>query len=110
MANWTSKGTVRTTKHGDIRWTTFSVFHGEERWRSEGIQIGGINSGRGILGEFYYVDCGAMIDRFQGTGSIRILTLMDRLDRLPFGRLVTSLLRLWEIDQQLSIDVLKILD
>lgn len=52
MANWNVKGTVRTTRHGDIRWTTFSVFHGEERWRSEGVQVGGINSGRGVLGKF----------------------------------------------------------
>ena len=41
-------GTVRTTPSGDIRWTTFSIFHGDERWRSEGVQIGGIRSARGM--------------------------------------------------------------
>ena len=28
------------TKPPTIRWTTFSIFHGEERWRSEGVQLG----------------------------------------------------------------------
>ena len=39
-----------------IRWTTFSVFHGEERWRSEGVQIGGMKSARGILGNWFDKD------------------------------------------------------
>ena len=38
---------MRKTPHGAIHWTTFSIFHGEERWRSEGVQIGGIKSARG---------------------------------------------------------------
>ena len=42
-------GTVRMTPHGAIHWTTFSIFHGDERWRSEGVQIGGIRSARGTL-------------------------------------------------------------
>jgi hypothetical protein len=46
-------GTVRQTPEGEIRWTTFSIFHGEERWRSEGIQIGGLKSARGILGSWF---------------------------------------------------------
>ena len=46
-------GTVRQTPEGEIRWTTFSIFHGEERWRSEGIQVGGIKSARGILGSWF---------------------------------------------------------
>ena len=49
-ADWESTGTVRTAKSGVIRWTTFSVYHGEERWRSEGVQIGGIRSARGVMG------------------------------------------------------------
>ena len=49
-------GSVHTTPHGDIRWTTFSIFHGQERWRSEGVQIGGINSARGILGNWFDKD------------------------------------------------------
>ena len=46
-ADTSCTGTVRMTPHGAIHWTTFSIFHGEERWRSEGIQIGGIRSARG---------------------------------------------------------------
>lgn len=39
-----------------IRWTTFSIFHGEPRWRSEGVQIGGLKSARGILGNWFDKD------------------------------------------------------
>ena len=49
-------GTARTTPDGAIRWTTFSIFHGEPRWRSEGIQVGGIRSARGILGNWFDKD------------------------------------------------------
>ena len=44
------KGSVYMTKEGEVRWTTFSVYHGEERWRSEGIQLGGVKSARGVVG------------------------------------------------------------
>ena len=47
------RGTVRQTPEGQIRWTTFSIFHGEERWRSEGIQVGGLRSARGVLGNWF---------------------------------------------------------
>ncbi|KJR83446.1 f-box domain protein, cyclin-like protein [Sporothrix schenckii 1099-18] len=46
-------GTVRTTKEGHVRWTTFSTFDGHPRWRSEGIQVGGRRSGRGVLGNWF---------------------------------------------------------
>lgn len=49
-------GTVRQTPEGEIRWTTFSIFHGEERWRSEGIQVGGLRSARGVLGNWFDKD------------------------------------------------------
>lgn len=52
-ANSRIRGTVRQTPEGAIRWTTFSIFHGEERWRSEGIQVGGLKSGRGVLGNWF---------------------------------------------------------
>ncbi|KAK0259756.1 hypothetical protein LTS09_005598 [Friedmanniomyces endolithicus] len=55
-ANSKIRGTVRQTPEGEIRWTTFSIFHGEERWRSEGIQVGGIRSGRGVLGNWFDKD------------------------------------------------------
>jgi hypothetical protein len=49
----TEQGTVRQTPEGQIRWTTFSIFHGEERWRSEGVQVGGLRSARGVLGNWF---------------------------------------------------------
>jgi hypothetical protein len=52
-ANVLCAGTVRQTPEGEIRWTTFSIFHGEERWRSEGIQVGGLRSARGVLGSWF---------------------------------------------------------
>ncbi|TKA65617.1 hypothetical protein B0A55_07288 [Friedmanniomyces simplex] len=55
-ANSKIRGTVRQTPEGEIRWTTFSIFHGEERWRSEGIQVGGLRSGRGVLGNWFDKD------------------------------------------------------
>ncbi|RMZ78416.1 hypothetical protein DV738_g3933, partial [Chaetothyriales sp. CBS 135597] len=53
---WPDDSTVRTTRTGAIRWTTISVFQGEERWRSEAIQIGGIRSGRGAIGSWFDKD------------------------------------------------------
>jgi len=47
------KGTVRMTKEGEVRWTSYSVYFGEERWKSESIQIGGIGSARGTLGHWF---------------------------------------------------------
>jgi len=52
-ANSKIRGCVRQTPEGEIRWTTWSIFHGEERWRSEGVQVGGIGSKRGILGNWF---------------------------------------------------------
>ncbi|KIW88194.1 uncharacterized protein Z519_11305 [Cladophialophora bantiana CBS 173.52] len=50
------RGSVRQTPTKAIRWTSFSIFHGEERWRSEGVQIGGLRSARGILGNWFDKD------------------------------------------------------
>ncbi|TIC99359.1 hypothetical protein CH35J_005550 [Colletotrichum higginsianum] len=52
-SNLQVKGTVRLTKEGEVRWTTFSVFNGHVRWRSEGIQIGGVGSARGVMGHWF---------------------------------------------------------
>ncbi|KAF5000965.1 hypothetical protein FGRMN_1335 [Fusarium graminum] len=52
-ANSDIRGTARLTKEGEVRWTTFSIFHGIERWRSEGIQIGGVRSARGVVGNWF---------------------------------------------------------
>ncbi|KAH8597805.1 hypothetical protein B0O99DRAFT_616829 [Bisporella sp. PMI_857] len=48
-----TRGCVRMTEEGELRWTTFSVYWGEERWKSEGIQVGGVNSGRGVFGSWF---------------------------------------------------------
>ncbi|KAL8676030.1 MAG: hypothetical protein Q9186_007407 [Xanthomendoza sp. 1 TL-2023] len=55
-ANSKIRGTVRLTPEGEVRWTTFSVFHGEERWRSEGIQLGGVQAARGVMGYWFDKD------------------------------------------------------
>lgn len=47
------RGTARVTPEGEVRWTSYSVFHGEERWKSEGVQIGGIKSARGVVGTWF---------------------------------------------------------
>lgn len=49
-------GTVRLTKEGEVRWTSFSIYQGEERWRSEGVQIGGPCSTRGVIGNWFDKD------------------------------------------------------
>ncbi|RYO77957.1 hypothetical protein DL764_010161 [Monosporascus ibericus] len=48
-----TRGTVRLTREGEVRWTSFSVYAGEDRWRSEGIQVGGPRSGKGVLGTWF---------------------------------------------------------
>jgi len=55
-ANSNIRGNVRMTKEGEVRWQSISVYNGEERWRSEGIQIGGIQSARGVLGHWFDKD------------------------------------------------------
>ncbi|KAI0457784.1 hypothetical protein F5B21DRAFT_72505 [Xylaria acuta] len=50
------RGSVRLTPEGEVRWTTFSIFGGVERWRSESIQVGGIKSAKGVLGHWFDKD------------------------------------------------------
>ncbi|OAA68411.1 f-box domain protein, cyclin-like protein [Niveomyces insectorum RCEF 264] len=38
---------------GDVHWTTMSLFGGQPRWRSESVQIGGLRSGRGVIGNWF---------------------------------------------------------
>ncbi|KAJ3499117.1 hypothetical protein NLG97_g593 [Lecanicillium saksenae] len=47
------KGMVRLTKEGEVRWTSSSIYNGQERWRSEGIQVGGVKSARGVMGFWF---------------------------------------------------------
>jgi hypothetical protein len=55
-ANSRLRGIVRQTPSGDIRWTTLSIFHGEARWRSESVQMGGLRSKRGVIGTWFDKD------------------------------------------------------
>ncbi|KAH4187826.1 hypothetical protein HBI45_159210 [Parastagonospora nodorum] len=56
-ANSKIRGSVRLTPEGEVRWETISVFYGgEERWRSEGIQVGGVRSQRGVIGTWFDKD------------------------------------------------------
>ncbi|KAI0404336.1 hypothetical protein F4802DRAFT_251547 [Xylaria palmicola] len=50
------RGSVRLTPEGEVRWTTFSIFGGVERWSSESIQIGGVRSGKGVIGHWFDKD------------------------------------------------------
>ncbi|KAK3324163.1 hypothetical protein B0T19DRAFT_464085 [Cercophora scortea] len=52
-ANSDLRGTASMTAEGEVRWTTFSIFNGEDRWRSEGIQLGGVRSARGVVGNWF---------------------------------------------------------
>lgn len=51
------RGTVRVTPEGEVQWTSYSVFNGEERWKSEGVQVGGIRSARGVVGTWFDKYC-----------------------------------------------------
>ncbi|KAK0718149.1 hypothetical protein B0T26DRAFT_777698 [Lasiosphaeria miniovina] len=55
-ANSDLRGTARMTPEGEVRWTTYSIFSGIERWKSEGIQLGGIQSARGVVGNWFDKD------------------------------------------------------
>ncbi|KAF1998556.1 hypothetical protein P154DRAFT_524017 [Amniculicola lignicola CBS 123094] len=56
-ANSRIRGKVRLTPSDEVRWTTISIFHGgEEKWRSEGVQVGGPNSARGVIGTWFDKD------------------------------------------------------
>ncbi|KAG7131422.1 hypothetical protein HYQ45_010008 [Verticillium longisporum] len=47
------RGTVRLTREGEVRWTSFSVFNGHERWRSESVQVGGVRAAGGVVGHWF---------------------------------------------------------
>ncbi|KAH8654426.1 hypothetical protein BGZ60DRAFT_532799 [Tricladium varicosporioides] len=55
-ANANIRGCVKVTHEGEVRWTSWSIYSGQERWKSEGIQVGGIGSGRGVLGHWFDKD------------------------------------------------------
>lgn len=43
-------GYVECLASEDIRWYLVSSYGGQERWSSQGVQIGGVGSARGVLG------------------------------------------------------------
>ncbi|KAI8931480.1 hypothetical protein NX059_011148 [Plenodomus lindquistii] len=56
-ANSKIRGSVRLTPEGEVQWKTISIFYGgEARWRSEGIQVGGLRSQRGVIGTWFDKD------------------------------------------------------
>ncbi|KAH8889666.1 hypothetical protein GQ53DRAFT_187850 [Thozetella sp. PMI_491] len=55
-ANSDLRGTASMTPEGEVRWTTFSIFGGVERWRSESIQVGGPKSAKGVIGNWFEKD------------------------------------------------------
>ncbi|KAK8163200.1 hypothetical protein BC567DRAFT_232959 [Phyllosticta citribraziliensis] len=52
----TTRGHVRENPEGEIWWSLLSVFNGEERWKTECIQVGGVRSERGVLGTWFDKD------------------------------------------------------
>ncbi|KIO23080.1 hypothetical protein M407DRAFT_113448 [Tulasnella calospora MUT 4182] len=50
------RGFVECLASEDIRWQMISSYGGEERWSSEGVQIGGVGSARGVVGCWTGVD------------------------------------------------------
>jgi hypothetical protein len=72
----------------------------EERWRSEGIQIGGRNSARGVFGNWFDkyggpLDYGVfttLLRMLTGFDLAEIMTIMDPLGRLVCGRSATNIL------------------
>lgn len=51
--NSRTRGVVQMTEEGEVRWTSYSLYFGRERWKSEGVQIGGVNSQRGVFGTWF---------------------------------------------------------
>ncbi|KAM0325480.1 hypothetical protein ACHAQA_007467 [Verticillium albo-atrum] len=47
------RGTVRLTAEGEVRWTTFTILNGQERWRSESVQVGGVGAAGGVVGHWF---------------------------------------------------------
>ncbi|KAG9037803.1 hypothetical protein FRB95_004090 [Tulasnella sp. JGI-2019a] len=46
------RGSVECMPSGVIRWNLVSIWDGEERWTSQGVQIGGVGSARGVIGSW----------------------------------------------------------
>ncbi|KAF2671617.1 hypothetical protein BT63DRAFT_422158 [Microthyrium microscopicum] len=71
------KGTVQLTPEKEVRWSTISTFQGEARWRSEGVQVGGIRSGRGVFGNWFEKDH----DENGPAGPTAMWKITDQIDK-----------------------------
>ena len=67
------------TKEGEVRWTSVSVYQGQERWRSEGIQVGGVRSSRGVLGHWFDKD----YDHHGPAGPTAFWKVSNEIDESP---------------------------
>lgn len=47
------KGSVRLTRQGDVRWSIVVMHQGDNHWRVEGVQLGGVRSARGVVGNWF---------------------------------------------------------
>ncbi|ATY60361.1 F-box domain-containing [Cordyceps militaris] len=79
------KGTVRLTVEGEVRWTSSSLYNGQERWKSEGIQIGGVRSARGVMGFWFDSD----YDAHGPVGPTAIWKASD--SEAPYGKIADIL-------------------
>ncbi|CZS93906.1 uncharacterized protein RAG0_03960 [Rhynchosporium agropyri] len=81
------EGSVRRTEEGEVRWETTSIFDGQWRLRSEGIQIGGIQSARGVLGHWFIKER----NQHSGVGPITFYKVSDQIkERVPLVEEVDS--------------------
>ncbi|KAI0160416.1 hypothetical protein GGR57DRAFT_499824 [Xylariaceae sp. FL1272] len=75
------RGTVRLTPEGEVRWTTYSIFGGVERWRSESVQVGGVKSAKGVLGHWFDKD----FDPRGPAGPTAFWKVSDKIHRAKSG-------------------------
>lgn len=68
-----------------MRWTSSSIYNGEERWRSEGVQVGGVRSARGVVGFWFDSE----YDAHGPVGPTAIWKASD--SESPYGRLADML-------------------
>jgi hypothetical protein len=47
------RGFVYMTSEGEVRWSMSTWYGAKERWRSDGVQVGGIRSARGVVGTWF---------------------------------------------------------
>ncbi|RDL40996.1 uncharacterized protein BP5553_00975 [Venustampulla echinocandica] len=86
-ANSNIRGSVRQTSEGEIRWTTYSIYNGEERWKSEGIQVGGPRSSGSVMGHWFDRD----MDPHGPVGPTMFWKVSNNINDLPGDELVVRM-------------------